>query len=106
MKIFPTLAAVATLGASVALARPPPKGGPDSNCTDKADSVQAECSAACFKVDPNKKDQVPTKQESKCMEGCSKKTSATFNKCQAEVQRKADAAKKKGRPVTDTVVEY
>lgn len=105
MKTSQTLALIATLAASVALAKVP-KSIPEIPCADKAASSNEECSAKCFKVDPNKKDQVPSKQEMKCMENCGKKAQAINSKCEAEAQKKAEAGQKKEKEHAEKVVEY
>jgi hypothetical protein len=95
MKTTRILALLATLAASVALAKVPKGGIPPDPCTDKAADGQAACSAKCFKVEPNKKDQTPNKQEMKCMEGCSKKAAVDKTKCSAEEAKKTEGKKEK-----------
>jgi hypothetical protein len=104
MKTPKTLLLVALFAATAALAGRVPKDLPKTPCADKGTEVQQECSASCFKVDPNKKDQTPTKAEMKCMEGCNKKGAAVTVKCEADAAAKADTSKKERDPAKE--VEY
>lgn len=104
MKTSRTLTLLAMFAATAAFAGRVPKEMPKTPCADKGTEVQQECSAKCFKVDPNKKDQTPTKAEMKCMEGCNKKGAAVNVKCEADLAAKADKEKKQRDPPKE--VEY
>jgi hypothetical protein len=105
MKTSRTLTLIAALAATVAWAKVP-KDLPEMPCAEKGAEAHQKCSAECFKVDPNKKDQVPTKAEVKCMEGCGKKGTTISAKCEAEALKKAEAGVKKTKNQAEKEVEY
>lgn len=103
MNLRRPLALAVALAASLAFAAPK-KEDPDRVCADRAADAQEKCQVKCFKVDPNKKDQVPDDQQKACLAGCPKRTAKVVEACKQE-QAKADAEAHK-KDTKDHANEY